>query len=100
MSQTDVATETVLAQIAGLDAECARIDEQIKHLGSRREGVLMMKNALLPLVAGRITGNGAHSGAANIVESKDTSKGMIGSTSSPATNDDHSTHSTGTGFRE
>ena len=101
MSQSDVATETVLAQIAGLDGECARIDEQIKHLSERRDGIVLMKNALVPLVAGRITGTGAlHVGAAKMNESNDSPNGMISSNAAQATNDDHTGHSTSTGFRE
>ena len=100
MSQTDIATETVLSQIAGLDAECARIDEQIQHLASRREGMLLMKNALMPLVAGRITGNGALAPGPAKVESKDKPKEMIGSAAPSATNDDHSGSFSSTGFRE
>jgi hypothetical protein len=100
MSQSDIAAETVLAQIAGLDGECARIDEQIKHLSARREGIMMMKHALTPLVAGRINGTGVvHVGVANIVEPNDT-PAMIGSKASQATNDDHTGHSNSTGFRE
>ena len=51
MTASTIATEVVAAQIAGLDAEIARIDEQVANLKDRREGVVLIKEALLPLVA-------------------------------------------------
>jgi hypothetical protein len=45
-----IATETVAAQIAGLEGEVKRIDEQIAALQARREGMVMMQEALRPLV--------------------------------------------------
>jgi hypothetical protein len=73
MTASTIATEVVAAQIAGLDAEIARIDEQVANLKDRREGVVLIKEALLPLVAHvshrHITGTGAIGAPAVMVAS-------------------------------
>jgi hypothetical protein len=51
MAQSKITTDIVIAQVTGMDAEIARIDEQIAQLNARREAVLLMKNTLSPLVA-------------------------------------------------
>jgi hypothetical protein len=50
-----VALEVVTAQIAGMDAEIIRIDQQVAQLLARREGVVLMRKTLAPLVDANMT---------------------------------------------
>jgi hypothetical protein len=51
MIQKQLTSDIVASQIASLDAEITRIDESIAHAQTRKEAILLMKNALLPLVS-------------------------------------------------
>jgi hypothetical protein len=86
MAASQIATETVAAQIAGLDAEVTRIDEQIAALTARREGIVMMQEALRPLVQQR-------AGAALTTVQANTPLPMVAATG------DKTSTGTSTGFR-
>jgi hypothetical protein len=96
MAAGTIATEVVVAQIAGLDAEIARIDEQVANLQARREGVLMIKNALTPLVPQRITPG---TGALQMDVGLGTPAVMVASAAFAANGERALPHPTSTGFR-
>jgi hypothetical protein len=51
-STTKLAADMVAQQIAQYDHEIKGLDDQIRHFEARKEAVLMMRKALLPLISG------------------------------------------------
>jgi hypothetical protein len=91
MTTSTIATDVVAAQIAGLDAEVVRIDEQIAVLKARREGIVMMKGALEPLLTNRPN---AAQLALPVGDGQTTPLAMIASSA------DQASPTSGTGFRD